>query len=87
MSGVKERICNLNDLQKNYPLPHRKDFADEYGYDQIGTKETIEAMMRIARENGMFCIQTNGCNTATSHVRAVSIRLTTTRIITEKPLI
>ena len=49
--GIGYITYKRNDLQKDYrALPHRKDFADDYGYDQIGTKKTVEAMMRIARE-------------------------------------
>ncbi len=51
MQGVGYVVYSQNDLQKDYVLmAHRKDFKDDYGYDQIGTKETIEAMIRIADE-------------------------------------
>ena len=50
MSGTGYVVYNQNDLHKDYPMTKRTSFKDDYGYDQIGTKETIEAMLHIARE-------------------------------------
>lgn len=53
MSGAGYIVYSQNDLHKDYSsMKHRADFKDEYGYDQIATKETIEAAIIIAREHG-----------------------------------
>lgn len=49
-NGTGFVVYNQNDLHKDYPMAKRANFKDDYGYDQIGTKETIEAMIHIARE-------------------------------------
>ncbi|MGI8787729.1 MAG: hypothetical protein ACR2HG_08225 [Pyrinomonadaceae bacterium] len=48
VSGVGFVIYNPDDFKNDKSYKALKD--TEYGYDQIGTKETIEAMMRIAKE-------------------------------------
>lgn len=50
MSGAGYVVYNQNDLHKDYPMTSRLSFKDDYGYDQIGTKETIEGMINIAKE-------------------------------------
>lgn len=50
MSSAGFVVYNQNDLHKDYPMAKRTSFKDEYGYDQIGTKETIDAMIHIAKE-------------------------------------
>lgn len=50
MSGAGFVVYNQNDLHKDYPMAKRANFKDDYGYDQIGTKETIDAMIYIAKE-------------------------------------
>ena len=49
-SGIGYVVYNLDDLQRDNGRSHRKDFDDKFGYDQIATKETIEAAITIARE-------------------------------------
>ena len=39
-----------DDMIKTSKQFNRKKFDDSYGYDQIGTKETIYAILHIARE-------------------------------------
>ena len=44
--GTGYVVYNLDDLKNN----NRAFLKDTFGYDQIGTKETVEAMMRIGKE-------------------------------------
>jgi len=43
-------IYSPDDLIVTYKKTNRKKYNDKYGYDQIGTKETVNAMIHIARE-------------------------------------
>ena len=50
-SGTGYVTYKRNDLQKGITyLLNRRLFDDDYGYDQIGTKKTVETIIRIARE-------------------------------------
>ena len=47
-SGAGFVVYNPDDMQKK--LANRAKYDDEYGYDQIGTKETLEYVIELARQ-------------------------------------
>lgn len=47
-SGVGFVVYSPDDLKRN--ATYFKKLNDDYGYDQIGTKETIDAILKIGRE-------------------------------------
>jgi hypothetical protein len=78
-SGDGYIIYNRNDLAG------RKEYGDDKGLDEIGTKETIERSSSSAKP-GTRTTRTSRFRSATSAVREASTRPTTVRIWTEKHL-